>query len=283
MEKVKTRILAALCQTPPPTGKEESLGYAVGYITKAAEQGAELVILPEMFCCPYNTAAFPENAEPVQGRIWQALSDAARTNQVILVGGSFPEMDESGRIYNSCFVFDKNGGQLARHRKVHLFDIEIPGGQCFKESHTLTGGNELTLFDTPAGRVGAMICFDVRFPEFARLTALEGAGAIVIPAAFNMTTGPAHWELLMKARAVDNFTYILACAPARGSGEGYVSYANSLVVSPWGETVARLDDKPDILYCELDFARVAELRLQVPVLTARRTDLYTLDWKGTSS
>jgi predicted amidohydrolase len=125
-----------------------------------------------------------------------------------------------------------------------------------------------------------MICFDLRFPELARLMALNGAAAVVVPAAFNMTTGPVHWELLMQARAIDNFTYVLACAPARDESAGYVSFANSLAVSPWGKTLARLGEKPDILYCELDISQTGSLREQVPVLSARRDDLYTLEWKA---
>jgi len=276
MSEKTLMVSAALCQTPAVKSKSDSLETAIRYVENAAIQGAKLVVLPEMFCCPYQNDAFSPNAEPAGGTIWRALSGVAKACEVTLVGGSFPELGDDGRIYNTCFVFDERGEQIARHRKVHLFDIDIPGGQRFKESDTLAAGNEITTFDTPWGKLGAMICFDVRFPELARLMALGGAKAIIVPAAFNMTTGPAHWELLMRARAVDNFTHILACAPARGESTGYVSYANSLVVSPWGKTIARLDTKPDILHAQLDIGEVACAQQQIPVFTARRTDLYDI-------
>ena len=279
MSEKTSKVPAALCQTPAVTNKQQSLEIGVRYVEEAAAQGAKLVVLPEMFCCPYQTDAFPLYAEPAGGDIWQALSGAARAGGAILVGGTFPELGGDGRIYNTCFVFDQRGEQIARHRKMHLFDIDIPGGQRFKESDTLAAGSEPTLFDTPWGKLGVMVCFDVRFPELARLMALGGAVAIIIPAAFNMTTGPAHWELLMQARAVDNFTYVLACAPARDESAGYVSYANSLVVSPWGKTITRLDAEPGILYAELDIGEVASAQNQIPVLSARRTDLYDIVWK----
>ncbi|MCL2580155.1 MAG: carbon-nitrogen hydrolase family protein [Oscillospiraceae bacterium] len=271
-------ILAALCQTPAVTDKAGGLAAAGEYIDRAAAVGAGLVVLPEMFCCPYNNAAFPPNAEPAGGEVWQFLSDAAKKNNIVLAGGSFPEI-EDGKIYNTCFVFNEKGEQIGRHRKMHLFDIDIPGGQKFQESDTLAAGRDLCVVDTQWGKIGVMICFDVRFPELARLLALEGAGAIIVPAAFNMTTGPLHWELLMRARAVDNFTYILACAPARDESAGYVSYAHSMVVSPWGKTLARLDASPDILYQELDFELVTAGQAQIPVLSARREDLYEITVK----
>jgi len=270
----------ALCQTPAVKSKRQSLEIGVQYVERAAAQGAKLVVLPEMFCCPYQNDAFAPNAESAGDDIWQALSGVAKACRVILVGGTFPELGEEGLLYNTCFVFNEQGEQIARHRKMHLFDINIPGGQRFKESDTLAAGNEITLFDTPWGKLGVMVCFDVRFPELARLMALGGASAVIVPGAFNMTTGPAHWELLMQARAVDNLTYVLACASARDESAGYVSYANSLVISPWGKTIARLDAQPDILYAQLDLSEVARAQQQIPVLSARRTDLYDIKVKG---
>ena len=279
MNEKTITVPVALCQTPAVKNKQQSLEAGVRYVEKAAAHGAKLVVLPEMFCCPYQNDAFPPNAEQAGSGIWQALSGVAKACGVILIGGSFPELGEDGGIYNTCFVFNEQGEQIARHRKMHLFDIDIPGGQRFKESDTLAAGSEPTVFDTPWGKLGVMVCFDVRFPELARLIALGGARAIIVPGAFNMTTGPLHWELLMQARAVDNFTYVLACAPARDESAGYVSYANSLVVSPWGKTMARLDAQPDILYAQLDVGEVARAQQQIPVLSARRTDLYEIELK----
>ena len=165
-------------------------------------RGADMAILPEMFCCPYDNSCFRAYGEPAGGAAYQMLSRTARELGLWLVGGSLPEL-EAGRVYNTSFVFDPQGVCVARHRKMHLFDIDVEGGQRFRESDTLSPGNDVTLFDTPWGRMGLCICFDLRFEELCRVMALEGARVLLAPAAFNMTTGPAHWELLLRQRAVD--------------------------------------------------------------------------------
>ena len=185
----------ALIQMSAQPKKEDSLAIARDYIKKAASEKADIAVLPEMFNCPYQTDNFPIYAEFEGGECWQELSKYAAENKIYLVGGSMPEKDDKGRVYNTCYVFDREGRQIGKHRKAHLFDIAVKGGQCFKESDTLTAGNRVSVFDTEFGRFGLEICYDIRFPEFARLTAMEGAKMIFVPAAFNMTTGPAHWEL----------------------------------------------------------------------------------------
>ena len=267
-----------LCQTPVTADKDKNLETAGTYIGRCAEAGAALIVLPEMFCCPYQSSCFPAYAEKAGGKVWSFLSETARRHRVCLVGGSMPELDEAGRIYNSCFVFDENGAQIGRHRKMHLFDIDIAGGQRFMESETLAPGDAMTVVDTAWGKIGVMICFDMRFPEPARLMALAGASAVIIPAAFNMTTGPAHWEITLRARAVDNQIYVLACAPARDEKGSYVSYGNSMAVSPWGNVIGRLDAGADILLAELDMDQVTSIRSQLPLLRARRSDLYSVSW-----
>ena len=190
------------------------------------------------------------------------------------MGGSIPLLEE-GHIYNASFVFDRTGRLLAVHKKVHLFDIAIDGGQVFQESATFTAGDAVTVFDTEFGKMGLCICFDFRFPELARLMALEGARCIFVPAAFNMTTGPAHWELMFRQRAVDNQLFTVGVAPAR-SYEGYVSYANSMAVSPWGDIIYRAEEKPALAVVDLDLALIDSVRRQLPLLSARRTDLYAV-------
>lgn len=264
-----------IIQSPVTADKEANLSNAEDRIRQAAEGGADLAVLPEMFNCPYYNAAFAANAEPQDGRSVARLSRAAAQNGVYLVGGSIPLLEE-GKIYNASFVFDRGGNVIAVHRKVHLFDIAIDGGQVFKESDTFTAGDEVTLFDTEFGRMGLCICFDFRFPELARIMALEGARCIFVPAAFNMTTGPAHWELMFRQRAVDNQLFTVGVAPAR-SYEGYVSYANSMAVSPWGDVLYRAGEEPDLAVVDLDLSRVESVRRQLPLLSARRTDLYTVE------
>ena len=266
---------AALLQMPVTADKAENLAVAEDYICRAAEAGADLAILPEMFCCPYTNASFVQNAEAAGEGVYTAMAEAARRAGLWLVAGSMPERDDT-RIYNTSFVFDPTGTCVARHRKMHLFDIDVRGGQRFFESETFTAGDSVTVFDTPFGKLGLCICFDMRFPELARCMALSGAQAIVAPAAFNMTTGPAHWELLFRQRAVDNQLFTLGVAPARDVAGPYVSYGNSLVCSPWGDVMARVGSEPALLLVDVDFSYNDQIRAQLPLLSARRADVYQL-------
>ena len=272
----KTEVIVGLAQMPTVDDLRQNLDTAAVYVKEAAAKGADIVCLPEMFACPYQNEAFVRYREPAGGTTWQALSGMAKENHVILVGGSFPE-EEDGLIYNTCFVFDKNGTQIARHRKMHLFDIDVKGGQRFKESDTFTAGSEVTVFDTEFGRFGVQICFDIRFPELGRLLSLKGAKGVFIPAAFNMTTGPAHWELNFRARALDNQAFYFGCSPARDVTAGYVAYGHSIAVDPWGTVTAQLEEKAGILITSAKLSRVDSIRAQLPLLSARRTDLYRLE------
>jgi predicted amidohydrolase len=271
-----TKLQTALIQMRVTPDKVANLRAAENWIERCAGQGAGLVMLPEMFCCPYDSAAFPQYAEPEGGIIWQGLSDAARRGQVYLIGGSMPEIDTAGRIYNTCYIFDPRGRQIGKHRKMHLFDIDVQGGQRFRESDTLSPGSQVTVVDTVFGRLGVAICYDLRFPELARLMVLQGAKILAYPGAFNMTTGPAHWEILFRTRALDNQVYMLGCAPASDTSAGYISYGNSIIVSPWGSPVAQVGAEEGCLLAEIDFAAIERVRRELPLLQHRRTDVYRL-------
>ena len=273
MDNEKLKI--ALIQMPVSHHKEENVELACQKVSEAAQSGADMAVLPEMFNCPYSNDYFPSYAEPRGGDTWQAMSDCARRNQILLVAGSIPEFD-AGQVFNTSFVFDSQGFQIARHRKVHLFDIDIVGGQRFFESETLSAGNEVTVFDSPFGLIGLCVCFDMRFPELARLMVLNGAQLIVVPGAFNMTTGPAHWEIMFRQRAVDNQVFTIGVAPARDESGEYVSYANSIVCSPWGDVLARAGTEATTLIIELDLGMNERIRAQLPLLSALRTDLYSV-------
>lgn len=255
--------------------KAVNIRSAVEGIKQVAENGADIAVLGEMFLCPYNNEAFVANAEESSGNAVNALSKAARENNIYVVGGSIPLL-ENGKLYNASFVFNRKGEMIACHRKVHLFDIDVEGGQSFKESATFSAGDSVTEFETEFGTMGLCICFDFRFPELVRIMALDGAKCIFVPAAFNMTTGPAHWETMFRQRAVDNQLYTIGVAPAR-SNSGYISYANSIVVSPWGDVVYRADEYPAIRVVDIDLDRIEKIRRQLPLLSARRTDLYELN------
>ena len=187
-----------------------------------------------------------------------------------------PEKSEDGKIYNTAYVFDREGKQIAKHRKAHLFDIDVKGGQYFKESDTLSAGNKATVFDTEFGTFGICICYDFRFPELSRLMALKGAKLIFVPAAFNMTTGPAHWELMFRSQAVNNQVFAVGTAPSRMAGASYQSWGHSIVTDPWGAVVSQMDEKEGMSITEIDLERADEVREQLPLLKQRRTDIYTL-------
>lgn len=273
MEKIK---IAAI-QMSTVADKMENVRTVKTYLEKIKDENPDFVILPEMFCCPYQTENFPIYAEKEGGPVWQQLSGYAKQYGIYLIGGSMPEKDAEGNVYNTSYIFDREGKQIGKHRKVHLFDIDVKGGQTFKESDTLTAGDSDTVFDTEFGKIGVMLCFDIRFPELSRMMVNDGAKVIFVPAAFNMTTGPAHWELSFRTRALDNQIYMVGCAPARDVSAGYISWGHSIVTDPWGRVTGMLDENEGILLAELDMGYEERVREELPLLKSRRKDMYRLE------
>jgi len=277
------KIKVAAIQMPTVTDKMQNVRTAGIYLEKIKDEKPDFVILPEMFCCPYQTQNFPVYAEEEGGPVWQQLSEYAKQYGIYLIGGGKPgegggpEKDAEGKVYNTSYIFDRQGKQIGKHRKVHLFDIDVTGGQTFKESDTLTAGDHDTVFDTEFGRMGVMLCFDIRFPELARMMVNDGAKAIFVPAAFNMTTGPAHWELSFRTRALDNQIYMIGCAPMRDESAGYISWGHSIVTDPWGRVIDMLDEKEGVLLTELDLDYEEQVREELPLLKSRRKDMYRLE------
>jgi len=268
--------LLGIIQNKVLENKQANIKRAREMTEEAARAGARVVVLPEMFNCPYSSKFFPSFAEEYPGgETMSMLSETARTEKIYLFGGSVPEK-ENGRIYNTCFVFGPDGQLLARHRKAHLYDVELSDGLCFRESDTLGRGDTITVVDTAFGKIGVGICYDIRFPEMVRAVSLRGATLMVIPAAFNMITGPAHWELTFRMRAIDNQIYMAGAAPARNEEASYVAYGHSIVTDPWGKVVGSLDEKEGILVTEIDLLRLQQVRKEFPLLKHRRTDLYEL-------
>lgn len=255
----------ALCQMHVTWDKAQNLKKAARMVEQAAGAQATLAVLPEMFQCPYENQAFPLYAEEEEGESFQSLSAMARKNGVVLVGGSIPELCD-GRIYNTSYIFGPDGKLLGRHRKVHLFDVDVPGGIRFRESDVLTAGESITVVDTPAGRIGVAICFDIRFAEMFRAMAVAGAEIICVPAAFNMTTGPAHWELSFRMRAVDNQCFVAGCSPARDETGSYVAYGHSLAADPWGTVLAQAGTCEQVVLADLDLGQIDRVRRSLPVM-----------------
>ncbi|KAI2467048.1 carbon-nitrogen hydrolase [Annulohypoxylon bovei var. microspora] len=266
--------------------KAANLSHARDKVLEAAKAGAKLVVLPECFNSPYGCDYFPSYAEtllpgppsPSQSPSYHALSAMAAEAGVFLVGGSIPEADPdpaSKKYYNTSLTFGPDGALLGTHRKVHLFDIDIPGKIAFRESEVLSPGNKVTLVALPGyGRIAVAICYDVRFPELATVAARRGAFALVYPGAFNTTTGPLHWRLQGQARAMDNQLYVALCSPARDDAASYRAYGHTLIADPMARVLAEADEKEGIVSWELDGAVIEETRRNIPLATQRRFDVY---------
>lgn len=265
-------IKIAVCQIRTELEQDMTLAKAEKMVAEAAAKGAEIVALPEMFNCPYSKKYFRPMAALGHEKTVNAMSRWAKENNIILIGGSIPET-EGENIYNTAFVFDQQGNIIAKHRKAHLFDVDLPGMR-FKESETFTPGNEITVFDTSYGKMGVAVCFDVRFAEMFRVMANRGAKIIFLPAQFNMTTGPAHWDLQLRCRAVDNEVFFVAAAAARYEGFDYECWGHSMVIDPYGTVLSAADEKEQIIYADIDLDRVDQVRAQLPTFLHLREDLY---------
>ncbi|XP_026160484.1 omega-amidase NIT2 [Mastacembelus armatus] len=275
ISRAMSKFRLAVIQLQVTGVKRDNLSRAQRLVREAAGQGSKVVLLPECFNSPYGTSFFSMYAERIPGESTQVLSEAAKENQVYLVGGSIPEED-GGKLYNSCTVFGPDGDLILKHRKIHLFDIDVPGKIRFQESETLSPGNSLSMFETPFCKVGVGICYDMRFAELAQLYSRQDCQLLVYPGAFNMTTGPAHWELLQRARALDNQVYVATASPARDETASYVAWGHSTVVNPWGEVISKAGAEEAVIYADIDLQYLDDIRQQIPITTQRRNDLYAV-------
>lgn len=287
---LKQSVKLALIQLACTADKTHNLSHARTKVLEAAKSGSKIVVLPECFNSPYGTKYFPQYAETLlpsppsekQSPTFHALSKLAKEANVYLVGGSIPEFEEkTENLYNTSLTFGPSGELLATHRKVHLFDIDIPGKIKFRESDVLSPGNKITLLDLPEyGKIAIAICYDIRFPELATIAARKGAFLLLYPGAFNLTTGALHWELQARARAMDNQVYVGLCSPARDMSADYHAWGHSMAVDPNAEIMEQLDEKEGIVLQELRAGRIEEVRKGIPLYTQRRFDVYPDVSKG---
>ena len=279
------KINIALCQMNVVDNKEENIGKAIQMIKESKKQGADLAVLPEMFNCPYENEKFIEYAEELNdSKTLSEIAKHAKEEDIHVLAGSIPELeindeDNSESIYNTAVLFDNKGKFLGKHRKMHLFDIDVKGKIYFKESDTLSAGNEFTVIDTELATIGIGICYDIRFVELSRIMALNGAQILIFPGAFNLTTGPAHWEILFKSRALDNQVYTIGVAPALDKDANYNSFGHSIAANPWGEVIEELDYEEDLRIVQIDLDEINRIREEIPILKNRRNDLYEIKKK----
>ncbi len=262
-----TRIAAVQMVSGPDIA--QNLREADALVAEAAAGGACLVALPEYFplISGNETDKVRAREKDGAGPLQDFLRETAVRHKVWLVGGSIPlEASLPEKVRNSCLAFDDAGRRVARYDKIHLFGF-TRGTERYNESQTIEAGSEVVAFDSPVGRVGLSICYDLRFPELYR--AMGPVDLLVVPAAFTHTTGQAHWELLLRARAVENLCYVLASAQGGTHPSGRRTWGDSMVVDPWGEVLGRLAEGPGVVAAEMDAARIAELRASLPALQHR--------------
>lgn len=270
----------------PPVGPDKStnLSRAHSKVLEASRAGASLIVLPECFNSPYGTSFFPRYAEtllpspptPSQSPTYHALSALAVEAKAYLLGGSIPEYHpEKKKYHNTSLLFSPEGKLLATHRKLHMFDIDIPGKITFRESEVLSAGNKITLVDIPPyGKIAVAICYDIRFPEMATIAARRGCFLLLYPGAFNLTTGPLHWSLQARARAMDNQVYVGLCSPARDMEAEYHAWGHSMVVDPSANVLVEAGEGEEIIYADLKPDLIEDTRRGIPVYSQRRFDVY---------
>lgn len=266
--KLKNARLAAVQMVSTPR-VDENLKTAAALIADAVAQGADLVALPEYFPIMglSDRDKFAVREADGHGPIQDFLADRARAHGIWLVGGSLPLTAAApGKVLNSCLVYSPAGERVARYDKIHLFGFQ-KGNEHYNESASIEAGQQPIAFATPFARIGLSICYDMRFPELYR--ALGVNDLLLIPAAFTETTGRAHWEILLRARAIENQCYVLAVAQGGTHENGRETHGNSMLIDPWGEILARLPKGPGVVIGDLDHARIADVRASLPALKHR--------------
>ncbi len=270
-----TEHLVAAIQYAAGTDVKTNLETVGRLVAKAVERGASLVVLPEnLALMGYQESDKLQLAEDDgDGPIQDFLADLASTQGVWLVGGTIPIRSSPGKVRASCLVFDDSGARMGRYDKIHLFDVNVPGSkEQYRESATIDAGDALLVIDSPFGKLGVSVCYDLRFPELYRQLADAGVEILAVPAAFTAKTGAAHWELLLRARAVENLAYVVAAGQGGVHENGRETYGNSMVVDPWGTVVARLGTEAGVAVGEIDLASQRHYRDAFPVLAHRKLD-----------
>ncbi len=260
---------------------DRNLAAAADYVEAAAAGGAQVVVLPECFALmPKNPQQLRECAEAHgTGKIQDYLAELSRRADLWIIAGTLPvRSDDHARTFNTLLVYDNHGANVARYDKIHLFDVDLPSGEQHRESDYTMAGSECVVCDTPAGVVGLTVCYDLRFPEMHRKLSGLDATSLVVPSAFTVSTGAAHWLPLLRARAIENCCYVIAPAQVGAHNSGRKTYGHSMIIDPWGEVLAQGDGWPDgapqVLFAEIDNDKLKRIREQLPSLSHRRADLF---------
>lgn len=270
-----TAFDVAVLQMNSGEDKAANIDTALRLIDQAAATGARLVVLPEIWTYLGDEAGNRPNAESIPGLVTGALAEKARQHGIYVHGGSILEQREGEpKLFNTTVVIDPNGEIVAKYSKIHMFDVVLDGVASYRESNTVQRGDEIVTFDLDGVTVGLAICYDLRFPELFRILRLHGAEVIVLPAAFTMTTGKDHWEVLIRARAIENQVYMVTCGQFGPDSSGKWCYGRSLIADPWGTAVATAPDRECVVTTTIDRDHIQKVRRQVPSVENRQADLY---------
>lgn len=269
---LKTAVLQVNSQDHPA----ENLAQVERLLDQAAEMGAQCVALPEYWSYLGRYSGFDQAAQTIPGPYIERLQEKARQHRMIVHGGSIVERHPEipGKFYNTSVLIDRAGELVAHYRKIHLFDVQLTNGEKHYESERIVPGNELVTAEIDGITFGLTICYDLRFPELYRLLALRGAQILLVPAGFTLHTGRDHWEILLRARAIENLCYVVAPAQVGTYPPNKQCFGRSLIVDPWGIVLAQAPDVPGVTMAEIDLEAIARARAQLPCLENRRPEAY---------
>ena len=265
--------LLAAAQMVSTANKEHNVDAALRLVRRAADLGARLVGLPENFSWMGPESERAGAAEALEGPTLSRMAEVARERRLTLLAGSILEQGApGGRLYNTTVVFGPDGSRLAVYRKIHLFDVDVGDGTPYRESAAVAPGDAVVVADTEVGRLGLSICYDLRFPELYRRLAAQGATLLAVPAAFTLMTGKDHWEVLLRARAIENQCYLLAPAQGGRHSPQRVTWGHAMVVDPWGLVTARASEGEGLAVAAMDDGLLARIRRDLPCLQHRRLE-----------
>lgn len=265
------KFRAAAVQMVASDDKAANLQEAEGRVRQAAAEGARVIALPEVFIWRGNKKLEREFAEPIPGPTSRKMAELARELNIFLLAGSILEaIPSSAKVYNTSLLFDPSGNLLAQYRKIHLFDVDLANGTSLRESATREFGAETAVADLGFCKAGLSVCYDLRFPELYRRLANDGVDLIFAPSAFTAYTGQAHWEALLRARAIENQVYMIAPDQFGKSPRSFETHGHSMIVDPWGKILAERADGAGVISAEIDLDYLAQIRAELPALKHRR-------------
>ena len=256
----------ALTQVTSTDDVKQNLKTALSYICEAAKQEADLIAFPENVLYMGSSSRYRELASPIPGKVTDIFQKEAVEHNIAILLGSIPELnaEDPGRFFNTSIIINKRGEIIAKYRKIHLADVDLPGAYLQESKHFLRG-SEITVRDHDIGKIGLAICYDLRFPNLFQQLAAQGAEIIFLPAAFTLRTGKDHWLPLLRARAIENQVYLIAPAQFGYHSKSRISYGSSVMIDPWGSIICRAPEKPGLVYGEIDLNYLNQIRLKMPV------------------